>query len=128
VPRYRFWSDTNQRGFEHDLFDAGIEFRTERFDVIVDSDESLVEELASLWGSTRMKDDAGTGTSGLVGSGLNDIGAVSARAHAVPDDGTVPKRGLRAARGRDASSKRRRSLTPIADRHAERRKALKANR
>ena len=56
VASFRFWSDTNQRGFEHVLRSRGIAFETAGYCVVTDAPG--VEEIASDWGATRGTENA----------------------------------------------------------------------
>jgi hypothetical protein len=75
---YRFWSDTNQREFERALEQRRAVYIVDGFVV---STELEHDQLAADWGGTR-EDDEWTGSSGLPGSGFDDMGAFSQRSDA----------------------------------------------
>ena len=132
MAKYRLWSDTNQKQFEWELQRMGIPSEHDRengYTVVVPEgyDETQLDALATGLGATivfeeKEKADDGTGTSGLESSGFLDTGAVSARAHADLDDGSLSEDRTRISGRRDAPPEQRSGRPANPFRHVLRRK------
>src|SRR5262245_36508577 len=128
MARWRFWSDTNQRGFEAQLARKGIAYRTDGYDVLAEG--PALDELASDFGATRMREDA-TEKNGLFkAQGARPAGdrTVGAGAHAGADARGVQKGGLRAACRRHAPPEHGGRRPDGQSRSVQRLKARKADR
>ena len=88
MPRYRFYSDTNQAHFVDEVSRWGAKCVVKGTTVETVSLGLDLDGTARDWGGRRLKDAADTGTSGLAGAGLDDTSASGGyRTNPLPVDG-----------------------------------------